>query len=118
MELEYGLKTIKALDKCELNKWYAFTQAKERKEDLLEVVKLRIDLSGDFRISNDYKCFKRIESPPPKEQNLNYTGEITYLIEYHPDKGELNEKERNLPDPKFKSYTKKEWDQLSSRADK
>lgn len=104
MEYEYGLKTIKALDKCELNKWYAFTQAKEKKDELLEVVKLRIDLSGDFMISNDYKCFKRIERTPPKEQKKEYTGEITYTIEFKDHLVQLPYD--HLPEPKYTETNK------------
>lgn len=98
MEYEYGLKTIKALDKCELNKWYAFSQAKDKQEELLEVVKLRIDLSCDFKISNDYKCFKRIEVPA-KQQNPNYTGEITYTIDFSSHLVQLPYD--HLPEPKY-----------------
>lgn len=113
MDLEYGLKTLKNLDKAVLDKWYPFSKANERENDLLEVVKLRIELSGDFIISGDYKYFKKI-----KQFNRElYNSEIKVKIEWREDTGEMNEVERNLPDPKFKPYDKKKYAIALGRAD-
>lgn len=114
MDLEYGLKTLKNLDKAVLEKWYPFSKAKERQDELLEIVKLRKELSGDFIISDDHKYFKRIEMPTERLKIPN-TGEITYSIQWREDTGELTEKEKNLPDPEWKSYSKAQWDKLIGR---
>lgn len=112
MTYEYQLKTLKNLDKLPVNTWYPFESKNHVAEELLEVVKLRIQLSGDYVISNDYKLFKRIEIPPPKEQ---IPRGIEIKLEWHPNSYELNEKERNLPDPVFRNLTKKEKEHYQSR---
>lgn len=116
MDYLYQLRTLKNLDTLPTGTWYPFDSKNHIADELLDIVKLRIDLSGDFIISDDYKYFKRVERLPPKEQKKEYSGEITYKIEY------LNHLVQlpfdHLPEPKFKSYSKKEWDRLSGRADK
>ncbi len=79
----------------------------------VEVIKKRIQRKNDFVFNEDYTQFKRV-----KPFEIARSNQITYSIEWREDTGELNEKERNLPDPKWKRYTKKEWDQLTGRADK
>lgn len=116
MDLEYGLKTLKNLDKALLNKWYPFSKANEKEDDLREVVDLRNKLSGDFSISSDGLYFKRIELPVIVAK-IDNTRELSYTIEWREYSGELNEVERNLPEPKWKPYDKKRFAAALGRAD-
>lgn len=63
MDNEYSLKVLKSLDTLPIGTWYPFESKKHNSKDLMEVIKIRIDLSGDYLISNDYTHFKRIKLP-------------------------------------------------------
>ena len=76
----------------------------------VEVIKKRIDRRGDFLFNEDYTQFKRVK--PFEKPRIN---QITYSIEWREDTGELNEKERNLPDSELKYYTSKQWERLVGR---
>lgn len=91
---------------------YPFESLKHDKDKLLAVVKLRIDHRKDFEITNDYTGFKKII--PPNTQ-FGRSGAITYTIQSKKDTGKLTEKEKNLPDPEWKSYSKAQWDKLIGR---
>lgn len=101
MELEYGLLTLKKLDTLPVGTWYPFESKNHNKDDLLEVVKLRIDLCKDFIISNDYKYFKRIIM----RERGDMTGEITFKIEYDDHLVQLPYD--HLPEPKYTEESKK-----------
>lgn len=103
MEIEYQLKTIKALDTLPIGVWYPFKSKNHVAEELMEVVKLRIDLSGDYIISNDYTHFKRTELPEKEPIT-----EIKAFIEWKPNSYELNEYERNLQPVPTRSLTKEQ----------
>lgn len=90
--------------------WYPFESKNHNKDDLLEVVKLRIDLSGDFIISNDYKYFKRVKLL----DRSAYNGEMTYKIEF--DNHLVQLPYDHLPTDKIKAYNDKEWKLKKGRA--
>lgn len=115
MDYTYGLSTLQKLGTLPIGTWYPFDSKNHIKEELLELVKLRIDLSGDFKISEDYKYFKRIDRPSAKQEIPN-TDEITYKLEWREDTGQVTEKELNLPDPKLKYVDHKQWEKLKGRA--
>lgn len=111
MKLDYILKTLKNLNIINLDgKWYPFESKNHNSKDLLEVVKLRIDLSGDFIISNDYKYFRRIN----KINTEPYNNEINHFIEWR-NQDDIVFDYSHLPEPVFKKYSKTEWDKLTGR---
>lgn len=95
--------------------WFNIKSDRNDLERFIAVIKKRIDLKYDFEFNGDFTRFRRITPPQEQIPKLN---ESTYTIEYREQDYELNDKERNLPDPIFKSYSKKDWDRLSGRIDK
>jgi len=104
MDETYAIKVLRSLDTLPIDQWYPFKSNNHAADKLMEVIKLRIDLSGDYLISNDYTHFKRIELPEKVPKSV----EMTYKIEWKPNSYELNEFERNLPDFAPKKLTKEQ----------
>lgn len=116
MELwEYYKVMIPKILTLPIGKWYKIRKDREDYDMFIDMAKMRIDMYNDFEFNFDYTTYRRIL--PPQEQ-IPKTNESTYTIEYREQDYELNDKERNLPDPIFKSYSKKDWDRLSGRIDK
>lgn len=110
MDELYELATIKKLDMLNLGTWYPLESKGHDPKRLLETVKLRIQLSGDFTISNDYKYFKRIVPQVERESGR----EITFSFEWR-DINEVKFDYSHLPEPKLKTWTKKEREHLQGR---
>lgn len=99
-------------DKMTINdKWYPFEGEKHDSEKLMSIVKLRIELYGDFIISNNYKTFKKVI--PDKEIIKEMSRDITYSIQFKNHLVQLDYS--HLPDPVFKNITKKEREQYQAR---
>lgn len=98
---EYDLMVFKGLDNIPIDgKWLPFDKIKGYEETLLELVKIRIDVSRDFIISNDYKKFKKI-TPFVSPKFF----EMTYHIEFKKQKEQYDYD--HLPEPKYTEENKK-----------
>lgn len=115
MDDTYAIKVLRSLDTLPIDQWYPFKSNNHTADKLLEVIKLRIDLSGDYLISNDYTHFKRIELP----LKVSKSTEMTYEIGWKDNSYELNEYERNLqPVPPRKLTREQEKGYQARRTDK
>lgn len=106
-------KILDKLGEMEVDgKWKKFDSNRYGKELMIELVKYRIDVFRDFEVEDGWLRFRKIV-PPNEIYDKN--GDITYRLVFQADTGELTEKEKNLPDPEWKSYSKVQWDKLIGR---
>lgn len=89
-------------------RWYRIEDDREDRDKFISAIKKRIDIFNDYEFNRDYTKFRRVDTSPIPHG-------MTYTIEWHPNSYELNEKERNLPDPVFRNLTKKEKEHYQSR---
>jgi predicted methyltransferase len=97
-EYDYYKVMIPNLLTLELNKWWNIKPDRQDKELFISAIKNRIDYYQDFEFNADYTKFKRIASP--KEQKKEYSGQITYTIEWK-EQSQVEIDYSHLPEPKY-----------------
>jgi hypothetical protein len=102
------------LDKCEIDKWYWLHTNQYGKELMSDVVKLKIDNGGDFEFNEDYTKFRRIQPFHEYIASLDNPNGINIKFEFH-NREDVFIDYSHLPEPKFRSYSKKEWEAALGR---
>ncbi len=104
----------------EYNHYYTIRKDRPDYDDFIVMLKKRIDMYQDFMFTRDYSQFTRIITVEEMERDFDVEFENGIKIKYHFFQGEkrqeiMDKVEYNLPDPQFKSYNKKQFDQALGR---
>jgi hypothetical protein len=96
---EYEVRITFKLLNLPLNKWYKISPDREDLEMFLMTVESRYYTFGDFEFRNDKSEFRRIKERDEYDAK-NYTGEITYHIEWK-EQSQVEIDYSHLPAPKY-----------------
>ena len=66
---EFEVDIFYKLEKCKYDQWYRLFKLKYPQQKLIDAIKKRIDLMGDFEFNVIYTQFRRIET---KENSIEY----------------------------------------------
>lgn len=91
------------LDTLPMQKWYDIDPNRSDYSDFKEMIKLRIDLKGDFTFSDDYKRFKRI---PTFYDEVSEIAEVFEPIDWH---GKIKAIHDGIQRELDIKYPKKQW---------
>lgn len=114
---DYEQEMFENLDRISGFNWYTIQQDRKDKQFLIDAIKTRIDIKGDFEFNDEYTKFRRIEpfSEFIKRVDGMFTkGSIGYSIEWH-DHKDVEFNYDHLPEAQLKTYSSKEWEKKKGR---
>lgn len=84
-------------------RWWVIESDRKDKHEFIDMIKKRIDIYNDFEFNGDYTKFRKMEPWDP-----NPSRQMTYRIDWLPDKMELNDYEKNLQPVTPKKLTREQ----------
>lgn len=106
---EYQSQKFKQLKQLPINVWYEIKHDRPDRKELVDAIKLFIDVYGhELEFNEHYTMFRKLE--PCRALNG-----VEIKFEFH-KREDVYIDYSWLPETKFKNYTKKQWAELSGRA--